>query len=156
MNQFAKLLSAKKQTPILLDTCTIIGVWQRKPEVLELRRKIVARKDIRIIVPSILVREVARVTHLPEDESLALVESFSEMGQIDYISKGGVDDSRISQEADALVAKYPLYCHYPDNQYLVYSKELGAVLVTYDRNLREVARLEGIMACAPGNFRLYN
>jgi hypothetical protein len=30
-----------------------------------------------------------------------------------------------------------------------------AVLVTYDRKLRDVARLEGIMACSPDNFRFY-
>lgn len=156
MNQFAQLLSTQRQTPVLLDTCTIVGVWEKRPEALELRKKIARRKDIRIIVPSILAREVAKVARLGEEQALALIESFSEMGQIDYLSKCGDDDgNRITREADALVTKYPRYCHYPDNHYLVFCKDQAAVLVTYDKELRSVARLEGIMVCAPGNFRIY-
>ena len=156
MNQFAQLLSAQRQTPVLLDTCTIISAWEKRPEALELRKKIAKRNDIRIIVPGILVREVAKVARLGQDQALALIESFSEMGQIDYVTKCGDDDNRITREAEALIAKYPRYSHFPDNQYLAYCRDQGALLVTYDKNLRTVARIEGIMACAPGNFRLYN
>ena len=148
MNQFAQLLSAERQMPVLIDTCTVIGAWQKKPEAMAFRSKVAKRKDIRIIVPGILVREVSRVTKMTGAEVLSLVESFSEFGQIDY-----VDIAPIAREAEALVAKYPTYCHYPDSYYLAYCRDQGAVLVTYDNSLRLVARMEGIMTCAPGNFR---
>ncbi|HXG05767.1 MAG TPA: hypothetical protein VNI77_00385 [Nitrososphaera sp.] len=38
MNQFAKLLSSQHQTPILLDTCTIVSAYENIPEALELRK----------------------------------------------------------------------------------------------------------------------
>jgi predicted nucleic acid-binding protein len=150
MNQFAQLLSAKCQMPLLLDTCTIVGAWQKKPEVVAFRSKIAKRKDVRIIVPGILVREVAKIAKMSKEEALSLIESFSEFGQIDY-----VDTMSMARDAEALVAKYPAYCHYPDNHYLACCREQGAVLVTYDNNLRFVAKMEGIMTCAPGNFRIY-
>lgn len=114
MNQFAQLLSAERQTVLLLDTCTIISAWQKKPEALAFRAKIARRKDIRIIVPRILVGEVAKVAGISRDDALSLAESFSEFGQIEYL-----DDPAVSREADSLAAKNPAYCHYPDNHYLV-------------------------------------
>jgi hypothetical protein len=150
MNQFAQLLSAERQVPLLLDACTIISAWQKKPEAIAFRSKIAKRKDIRIVVPSILVKEVSKVAKIGEAEALSLIESFSLFGQIDY-----VDVAPVADEAEALVAKYPTFCHYPDNYYLIYCREQGALLVTYDNNLRFVAKMEGIMTCAPGNFRIY-
>lgn len=156
MNQFAKLLSSQQQTLILLDTCTIVSAYENKPEALELRKKIAHRKDIRIVVPSILIKEVSRVAKIDTERALELIESFSMMGQIDHIGQcSGEDVSRITSEADELKAKYLNLCHSPDNIYLVYCKNLGAVLVTYDSDLRMVARMEGIMTCTPGNFRVY-
>jgi hypothetical protein len=150
MNQFAQLLSAERQTPLLLDTCAIISACQKKPEVIAFKNKIAKRRDVRIIVPSILVREVSKIARINQAESLSLIESFSEFGQIDY-----VDIAPVAKEAEALVAKYPTYCHYPDNYYLIYCREQGAVLVTFDNNLRVVAKMEGVMTCSPGNFRIY-
>ena len=150
MNQFAQLLSAEKQSLLLLDTCTIISALQGKPEAVAFRDKIAKRKDIRILVPGILVREVAKIANVSHEKALSLVESFSEQGQIDY-----VDDARIAAVAESMIAKYPRYCHYPDNYYLACCKEQGSLLVTYDHNLKLVARMEGIMTCSPGNFRIY-
>jgi predicted nucleic acid-binding protein len=150
MNQFAQLLSAGKQTPLLIDTCTIINAQKKKSEALAFRSKIAKRKDIRIIVPNILVKEVSKITRTSRDEALSLIESFSEIGQIDY-----VDEGTLAKEAETLPAKYPTYCHYPDNYYLIYCRDHGAVLVTYDSNLRLVAKMEGIMTCSPENFKIY-
>ncbi len=157
MNQFAKLLSTESQTAILLDTCTIVSVLEKKPAALEFRKKIALRKDIRIVVPSILAREVARVAGIGVDEAIPLIESFSQVGQIDYVTRCEDDDgNRVAREADALKAKYLNYCHYPDNHYIVHCRDHAALLVTYDNDLRRVARMEGVMTCSPGNFRLYN
>ncbi|HEX7033256.1 MAG TPA: PIN domain-containing protein [Nitrososphaera sp.] len=152
MNQFAKLQSSQHQTPIMLDTCMIASAYENRPEALELRKKLAHRKDVRIMVPGTQVREVAEVVGVGGEQVLELVESFSKMGQIDYIIE---DDDRIASEADKLKAKYPRFCHSPDDIYLAYCKELGVLLVTYYNNLRKVARMEGIMTCTPGNFRPY-
>jgi hypothetical protein len=152
MNQFAQLLSTEKQTPVLLDTCIAINALQKKPDALVFRDKVTKRRDLRFIVPRMLVTEVAKVAKISQEDALATVESFSEMGQIDYVDDG---DGSISRDADALMEKYPRYCHFPDNHYFIYCREQGALLVTYDNNLRMVAKMEGIMACTPGRFRIY-
>jgi predicted nucleic acid-binding protein len=149
MNQFAQLISAERQTLVLLDTCTIINAYAGKPDAVALRSRIAKRKDIRIIVPRLWIREVAKVAGINQEQALALIESFSEMGQIDYIE----ENERLAREAKALSAKYPEYCHYPDNHYLVHCRNEGAVLVTYDSNLHRVADLEGVMVSTPRTFR---
>lgn len=152
MNQFAQLLSREKQTSLVLDSCTVIGARNGSQQVLQFRKKIAKRKDIRVIVPSIVVSEVQKVAHLSFEEATKLVESFSEHGQIDYVS---CEDKELVAEAEALRAKYPIYSHYPDDHYLVIARRYGAVLITYDRKLKDVARTEGVMTCAPGSFRMY-
>jgi hypothetical protein len=152
MNQFAQLLSAEKQTTILLDCCTIIGAHNGKPGVLKFRKRIASRKDLRIIVPSILVREVAKIAKITREEALALIESFSDMGQIDYVG----DDVERNREAELLNVRYPGYCHYPDNRYLLACKEYDATLLTYDRKLKDVALGERVAAYSPEEFGLYH
>lgn len=179
MNQFAKLLSAEIQTLVLLDTCTRVNVWNKKLEALKFRSKIAGRKDMKMIVPGILIREVAKVAKITVEKALVLIESFLTSGQIDYInyyynnsrgsnpgnkndSKRDDDDndnnknnSKIENTANQLKAKYFRYCHYLDNYYLYYCNDNNAVLITYDNDLRQVAKMEEIMSCTPGNFRIY-
>jgi predicted nucleic acid-binding protein len=152
MNQFAQLLSAEKQTTVLLDCCTIIGAKNGSLDALQFRKKIANRKDIKILVPSIIVREVCKVGRMAFDEAIALIDTFSLTGQIEYVS---CSDIVIKSQAEALTAKYPVFCHYPDDHYLAIAKKYGALLVTYDRNLKDVARLEGVQTCAPLNSRIH-
>ena len=151
MNQFAQLLSAEKQSILVLDCCTIIGAKNGSLNALQFRRKIANRQDIKILVPSIIVREVRKVGRMSFDEAIALIDTFSQTGQIEYVS---CSDIEIKSHAEALTAKYPVLCHYPDDHYLAIAKRYGAVLVTYDRNLKDVAKLEGLQTCAPQNFRI--
>lgn len=154
MNQFAQLLSAQRQQVIVLDCCTIIGAKNKNAEVLQFRKKIAKRKDIRIIVPAVIVKEVCKVGSMSFDSAIALIDTFSETGQIDY-NDTSHNDSEISAQAEALKSKYPVYLHYPDDHYLVVAKNNDALLITYDRKLKDVARAEGVMTCSPGNFRSY-
>lgn len=151
MNQFAQLLSAQRQQAIVLDCCTIIGAKKKSAEVLQFRKKIAKRKDIRIIVPSVVVKEVCKVGRMSFDSAIALIDTFSETGQIDYAA---CNESEISARAEALRSRYPVYLHYPDDHYLVVARNTGALLVTYDGNLKDVARAEGVMTCSPGSFRI--
>jgi predicted nucleic acid-binding protein len=155
MNQFAQLLSAQKQQAIVLDSCTIIGAKNKDAQVLQFRKKIAKRKDIRIIVPTVVVKEVCKVGSMSFDSAIALIDTFSETGQMDYYYHASHNDSEISDQAVALRTKYPVYLHYPDDHYLVVAKNNDALLVTFDRKLKDVARAEGVMTCSPGNFRIY-
>jgi predicted PilT family ATPase len=156
MNEFAKLLSAKQQTSVLLDCCVIVKALQGNPEVLAFRKRIVCRKDVKIIAPSILVREVAKVARIDEEAARAIIESFSETGQIEYISKcGDYEGNNMERQASLLRAKYPHFSHAPDNYYLVLCQKHAAVLVTFDRQMKYIARMEGIMTCSPAGFQLY-
>ena len=119
MNQFAQLLSAEKQSALLLDCCTIIAVKNGHLGAREFRNRIANRKDIRIIVPSIIVREVCKVGHLSFDQAIELIDTFSHTGQIEYVS---CEDSEIKAQAEKLSSKYPVYCHYPDDHYLAIAK----------------------------------
>ena len=157
MNQFAQLLSAENQTAVLLDCCIIINTWKQKPEALQFRKRIASRKDIKIIVPHILIEEVAKVAGITKDQAVALIESFSNAGQIEYIGQCGADEAnRIAKEAEGLKAKYPGYCHYPDNHYVVLCKDYDATLVTHDSNLKDVATAERVTACLPEQFWSYH
>lgn len=137
----------------MLDSCTIIGAKNKNADVLQFRKKIANRKDVRIIVPTVVVREVCKVGSMSFDSAIALIDTFSETGQIDYHASN--NDSEISAQAEALRTKYPVYLHYPDDHYLVVAKNNDALLVTFDRKLKDVARAEGVMTCSPSNFRIY-
>ena len=137
----------------MLDSCTIIGAKNNDVKVLQFRKKIANRKDIRIIVPTVAVKEVRKVGSMSFDSAIALIDTFSETGQIDYHASD--TDSEISAQAAALRTKYPVYLHYPDDHYLVVAKNNDALLVTFDRKLKDVARAEGVMTCSPSNFRIY-
>lgn len=151
MNQFAQLLSAESQTTILIDCCAIIGVWENREEALRFRERIAPRKDIRILVPTSLAREVAKVAKISGDEALALIESFSDAGQIDYID----EIEKRKKQAAILNAKYPGSCHFPDNYYLLLCKDHDATLITYDRDLRAIAFEEQVKTRSPDEFRYY-
>jgi predicted nucleic acid-binding protein len=152
MNQFAQLLSAQKQQVLVLDCCTIIAVKNDNPRALEFRKRIANRKDVRIIVPSIAIKEVCKVGKMQFGQAIALVDSFSHTGQIDYVS---CNDPEIITQAAALRGKYPLYCHYPDDLYPVIAKKYDGQLITFDRNLQNVADAERVQSCIPSSFRIY-
>ena len=104
-------------------------------------------------MPTVVVKEVCKVGSMSLDSAIALIDTFSETGQIDYLASH--NDSEISAQAEALRIKYPVYLHYPDDHYLVVAKNNDALLVTFDRKLKDVARAEGVMTCSPANFRIY-
>jgi len=134
---------------VLLDCCTIIAAKDGRPDAIAFQRKLSRRKDLELLVPDLVVKEVSRVARIPIEEAERLARSFSS-GTIERLT----DDESIAREASELYQRY-LSCHYPDSHYLVHCRNTTAVLVTYDKKLREVARMEGIMTCSPGNYRFY-
>ncbi len=134
---------------VLLDCCTIIAAKDGRPDAIAFQRKLSRRKDLELLVPDLVVKEVSRVARIPIEEAERLARSFSS-GTIERLT----DDESIAREASELDQRY-LSCHYPDSHYLVHCRNTPAVLVTYDKKLREVARMEGIMTCSPGNYRFY-
>jgi len=134
---------------VLLDCCTIIAAKDGRPDAIAFQRKLSRRKDLELLVPDLVVKEVSRVARIPIEEAERLARSFSS-GTIERLT----DDESIAREASELDQRY-LSCHYPDSHYLVHCRNTTAVIVTYDKKLREVARMEGIMTCSPGNYRFY-
>ena len=135
--------------PVLLDCCTIVSAIDGRPDTLAFRNKLSRRNNVTLIVPDIAVSEVARVARMTAEAAEEAIGSFSKGKKVIRVS-----DDDILVEAVALTLRYD-YCHYPDSIYLVQCKKTGAVLVTYDKKLREVAGMEGVMACSPDHIRFY-
>ena len=136
--------------PILLDCCTIISALEGNPQALIFREKLSRRKDLTLLVPECVISEAAKVARMSAQEAENAIRGFAHDKEIIRLE----DDRETLVDAIALTARYD-YCHYPDSIYLAHCRNQGAVLVTYDRKLKEVARMEGIMACSPDNFRFY-
>ncbi len=148
--EFQQKTITVEKSPVLLDCCTIVGAMvEDRPNATAFKQKIARRKDLNLIVPDIVISEVARIARLSPEAAEEAIRSFSNSHEITRL-----DDKKTLVDAIALSLRYD-YCHYPDSIYLVHARNTNAVLVTYDRKLREVARLEGIMACSPDNFRIY-
>ncbi len=146
---------ATSTTPILLDCCTVISAFQGKPGALEFKKKLSKRKDLTLLVPEVVISEVAKIARLSADAAEQAIMSFS-LGNDDNIKRivRLEDDQKTLADAVLLSLRYD-YCHYPDSIYLILARNAGAVLVTYDRRLRDVASMEGIMACSPDNLPFY-
>ena len=138
------------RSPVLMDCCTIIGALEGKPNALAFKEKLAKRKGMTLLVPDVVISEVAKVARISAQAAEQAIRSFSQGKEIARRE----DDQKTLADAIALSVRYD-YCHYPDSIYLVQARNTGAVLVTYDRKLRDVARMEGIMACSPDNFRFY-
>jgi predicted nucleic acid-binding protein len=137
------------QNAVLLDCCTIIGALGGKPNAVTFKEKLSRRKDVTLLVPDLVVSEVSKIAKISAEAAEQTIRSFAHGNKVVRLQ----DDGALV-DAIALAVRYD-YCHYPDSVYLVHSRNTGAVLVTYDRKLRDVARMEGIMACSPDNFRFY-
>jgi predicted nucleic acid-binding protein len=138
-------------TPIILDCCTIVSAIQGKPGAREFKEKLARRKDLTLLVPDVVISEVAKIARLSAEAAEKAISSFSQ-GNNRIVRLE--DDQKTLADAVLLSIRYD-YCHYPDSIYLIHARNAGGVLVTYDRKLRDVARMEGIMACSPDNFRFY-
>jgi hypothetical protein len=149
MNQIAQLLSADKQLAIVLAGGTIMAAKNGNNDAIQFRKKIATRKDIKINVPSIAFKEICKVGQLSFDNAVSLIDSFSRNGQIEYILCS--DDRQI-----VIQAKYPVYCHYPDDHDVVIAKKCSALPITFDKKLKDIARAEVVLTFCLWNFRFYN
>ena len=138
-------------TPIILDCCTIVSAIQGKPGAREFKEKLARGKDLTLLVPDVAISEVAKIARLSAEAAEKAITSFSQ-GKNRIVRLE--DDQKTLADAVLLSIRYD-YCHYPDSIYLIQARNLGAVLVTHDRKLRDVARMEGIMVCSPDNLRFY-
>ncbi len=144
--------TTRMATPIILDCCTIVSAIQGKPGAREFKEKLAKRRDLTLLVPDVVISEVAKIARLSAEAAEKAITAFSKSASSKIVRLE--DDQKTLADAIVLSIRYD-YCHYPDSIYLIHAKNAGAVLVTYDRKLRDVARMEGIMACSPENFRFY-
>ncbi len=142
-------MESRQKNAVLLDCCTVIGALDGRPNAVAFKERLSKRKDVALLVPDLVISEVARVARISKEAAEQAVRSFAHGSEIVRL-----EDDEALVDAVALTVRYD-YCHYPDSIYLVHCRNTGAVLLTYDRKLKEVARMEGIMACSPDNFRFY-
>ena len=136
--------------PILRGCYTIIDAFDGNQKTLAFKDRLSKRKDLTLLVSDHVIFEVAKVARMSVQEAENAVRAFARDNKVARLE----DDKDILADAVKLSLQYD-YCHYPDSIYLAHCRNQGAVLVTYDRKLRDVARIEGIMACSPDNFRFY-
>ncbi len=137
-------------TLVLLDCCTVLSAIQGKPGAREFKEKLATRKDLSLLVPDLVISELSKIARLSAEAAEKAISSLSQGNKIVRLE----DDHKTLADAIVLSVRY-VHCHYPDSIYLIQESNTGAVLVTYDRKLRDVARMEGIIACSPYNFRFY-
>jgi len=103
------------------------------------------RFKARLIVPRIVLYEVAKVTHNTQDRIIQKIKKIFR----NCLTLEQTKD--ITQESRTLETKF-YECHRPDSVVLATAKTVDAVLVTYDQKLLRTAIIEGVRAYTPREF----
>ena len=98
-----------------------------------------------MVIPESVLGEVQKVTGNETDAIMDTIYEFCKQP----ITLDKTDE--IAEESDRLVEQY-YECHYPDSMILATAKVTGSALVSFDRDLLQTAKLEGVQAFLPRNF----
>lgn len=135
---------------LYLDTCIYLYAWNNEDP---FNRVCYASKQIMTFfhkqlftlnVSELVVRELSKKIRLSYEGTL---EKISNEFKLQKTFKVIRVDSRIKSEANRLLTDY--YLHYPDNFHASIAKVLNCVLVTKDRLLLSIARMDGIKSVKP-------
>lgn len=107
--------------------------------------KRIKRHKSKMVIPESVLGEVQKVTGTETDEIMDTIYEYCKHP----ITLDKTDE--ITAESDRLVDQY-YECHFPDSLILATAKLTGSALVSFDRDLLQTAKLEGVQAFLPRNF----
>ena len=130
--------------PVVIDSNVIIKEIQEGRSLKPIAKRIKKHKS-RVVVPESVIGEVVQITG---STTTSLLEKIYQ-----YFKYPVTMDKteEIDKESHRLVETY-YECHHPDSLILATAKVTGSALVSFDRDLLQTAKLEGVQAFLPRNF----
>lgn len=129
---------------VVLDSNVIIKEIQ-EGRVLRPIAKRMKRQKSRLVIPETVLGEVTKITGS---------DPISTMERVYQYCKHPITMDKTEEiltESQKLAEKY-YECHNPDNLILATAKLTGATLVSFDRDLLQTAKMEGVQAFLPRNY----
>ena len=130
--------------PVVIDSNVIVKEIQEGRSLKPIAKRIKKHKS-RVVVPESVIGEVLKITGVSPTSLLEKIYRYFKYP----VTMDKTDE--IVKESDRLVETY-YECHYPDSLILATAKVTGSALVSFDRDLLQTAKLEGVQAFLPRNF----
>ncbi len=130
--------------PVVIDSNVIIKEIQEGRSLKPIAKRIKKHKS-RVVVPESVIGEVVKITGITTTSLLEKIYQYFKYPVTMDITE------EIDKESDRLVETY-YECHHPDSLILATAKVTGSALVSFDRDLLQTAKLEGVQAFLPRNF----
>ncbi|MEE9535174.1 MAG: PIN domain-containing protein [Nitrosopumilaceae archaeon] len=130
--------------PVVIDSNVIIKEIQEGRSLKPIAKRIKKHKS-RVVVPESVIGEVVKITGVTTTSLLEKIYQYFKYP----ITMDKTEE--IDKESDRLVETY-YECHHPDSLILATAKLTGSALVSFDRDLLQTAKLEGVQAFLPRNF----
>ena len=130
--------------PVVIDSNIIIKEIQEGRSLKPIAKRIKKHKS-KMVIPESVLGEVQKITGNESDSILDTVYQYCKQP----ITLDKTDE--ITAESDRLVEQYQ-ECNQPGSLILATAKITGSALVSFDRDLLETTKLEGVNAFLPRNF----
>ncbi len=130
--------------PVVVDSNIIIKEIQEGRSLKPIAKRIKKHKS-KMVIPESVLGEVQKITGNQTDTIMDTIYEFCKHP----ITLDKTEE--ITAESDRIVEQYD-DCHQPGSMILATAKVTGSALVSFDRELLETAKLEGIQAFLPRNF----
>jgi rRNA-processing protein FCF1 len=130
--------------PVVVDSNIIIKEIQEGRSLKPIAKRIKKHKS-KMVIPESVLGEVHKITGNETDVIMDTIYQYCK--QPITIDKS----DQINAEAERLGEQY-YECHHPDSLILATAKLTGSALVSFDREMLQTAKLEGIQAFLPRNF----
>jgi predicted nucleic acid-binding protein len=137
------MASVQTQT-VVLDSNVFIKEIQ-EGRVLRPIAKRMKRYKSKLVIPETVLGEVSKITGADPVATMERVYQYCK--QPITVDK----TNEIVSESQRLAQKY-YECHSPDNLILATAKVTGSTLVSFDRDLLQTAKMEGVQAFLPRNY----
>jgi len=130
--------------PVVVDSNIIIKEIQEGRSLKPIAKRIKRHKS-KMVIPESVLGEVQKITGNQTDTIMDTIYEFCKHP----ITLDKTDE--ITAESDRLAEQY-YECGQPGRLVLATAKVTGSALVSFDRELLETAKLEGVNAFLPRNF----
>ncbi len=130
--------------PVVVDSNIIIKEIQEGRSLKPIAKRIKKHKS-KMVIPESVLGEVQKITGSESDSIMDTIYQYCKYP----VTMDKTDE--INAESDRLVDQY-YECHHPDSLILATAKITGSALVSFDRDLLQTAKLEGVQAFLPRNF----
>jgi predicted nucleic acid-binding protein len=137
-------MSSVQTQTVVLDSNVFIKEIQ-EGRVLRPIAKRMKRYKSKLVIPEIVLGEVNKITGADPIATMERVYQYCK--QPITVDK----TNEIVSESQRLAEKY-YECHSPDNLILATAKITGSTLVSFDRDLLQTAKMEGVQAFLPRNY----